>query len=70
MGIDDIVNQGKKFLDDNRDKIEEALKSDQAEKVSDSALDAAAEFAKKVAPAQAEKIDSTRDDIDGRIGNE
>ena len=44
MGIDDLVNQGKDFLDQNKDKIGEALKSEQAEGVSDGALDAAAEF--------------------------
>ena len=48
MGIDDLVNQGKDFLDQNKaDKIGEALKSEQAEGVSDGALDAAAEFVKK-----------------------
>jgi hypothetical protein len=42
MGIDDLVNQGKDFLEKNKDQIEQTLKSDQAEEVSDKALDAAA----------------------------
>ncbi|MDF2506421.1 MAG: hypothetical protein K0Q52_280, partial [Microbacterium sp.] len=28
MGVDDIINKGKKLLDENRDKIDEALKSE------------------------------------------
>ncbi|WP_434810646.1 Rv0909 family putative TA system antitoxin [Microbacterium sp. bgisy189] len=71
MGIDDIVNQGKAFLDQNKDKIEETLKSDQAEDVSDNVLDAAADFVKKIAPDSVdEQIDGVRDNIDSKIGNE
>ena len=50
MGIEDLVNQGKEFLEQNKDKIAETLHSDQAEQVSDNVLDAAADFMKKVAP--------------------
>ena len=50
MAIDDLVNKGKDFLEANKDKIDEALHSEQAEQVSDSALDAAAKFAKTLAP--------------------
>ena len=71
MGIDDIVNQGKEFLDQNKDKIEETLKSDQAEDISDNVLDAAADFVKKIAPDSVdEQIDGVRDNIDSKIGNE
>ena len=71
MGIDDLVNQGKEFLDKNKDKIEEALRSDQAEQASDGALDAAAGFVKKVAPDSVdEKVDGVRDSLDSKIGNE
>lgn len=71
MAIDDLVNQGKKFLDQNKDKIGEALKSDQAEQVSDTVLDAAADFVKKVAPDSIDqKVDGVRDTLDGAIGNE
>ena len=48
MGIDDLVNQGKDFLEQNKDKIGDVLKSEQAEGVSDSVLDAGAEFVKKI----------------------
>ncbi len=71
MGIDDIVNQGKEFLEQNKDKIGEALKSDQAEDVSDSVLDAAADFVKKIAPDPVDaQVDGVRDNIDKAIGNE
>lgn len=71
MGIEDVVNQGKEFLEKNKDKIEETLTSDKAEQVSDSVLDAAADFVKKVAPDSVdEKVDGVRDNLDSKIGNE
>ncbi|MEV8273221.1 Rv0909 family putative TA system antitoxin [Microbacterium sp. NPDC077184] len=71
MAIDDLVNQGKQFLEQNKDKIQEAVKSDKAEEVSDSVLDAAAEFVKKVAPESVhEHVDNARDAADKAIGNE
>ncbi|AUG31253.1 antitoxin [Microbacterium hominis] len=70
MGLDDIVNQGKQFLEQNKDKIDEVIHSDKAEEVSDSVLDAAADFVKKVAPDQFDaKVDEVRDQVDGAIGN-
>lgn len=71
MGIDDLVNQGKQFLDQHKDKIDETLKSEQAEGVSDKALDAAADFVKKVAPDSVDQhVDGVRDNIDKHIGNQ
>lgn len=71
MGIDDIVNQGKEFLEQNKDKIAGVIKSDQAEDVSDNVLDAAADFVKKIAPDSVDaQVDSVRDSIDKSIGNE
>ena len=71
MGIDDLVNQGKEFLDQNKDKIDEALKSEQAEGISDGALDAAADFVKKIAPDYVdEHVDGVRDSVDKAVGNE
>lgn len=71
MGIDDLVNQGKDFLEQNKDKIDDVIKSEQAEDVSDNVLDAAADFVKKVAPEQAHgTVDDVRDNIDGAIGND
>jgi hypothetical protein len=71
MGIEDVVNQGKDFLEQNKDQIADALKSEQAEGVSDSVLDAAADFVKKVAPDSVDQhVDGVRDNIDESIGNE
>ena len=71
MGIDDLVNQGKDFLDQNKDQIQDALKSEQAEGVSDNVLDAAADFVKKVAPDSVDPhVDGVRDSVDKAIGNE
>ncbi|MGV9194704.1 Rv0909 family putative TA system antitoxin [Microbacterium sp. MC2] len=71
MGIDDIVNKGKEFLEQNKDKIDDALKSEQAEGISDNVLDTAADFVKKVAPDSVDQhVDGVRDKIDGAIGNE
>jgi len=71
MGIDDIVNKGKEFLEENKEKIDDLIHSDKAEGVSDNVLDSAADFAKKVAPDSADaKIDELRDKADGAVGNE
>ena len=71
MGVEDVVNQAKDFLEQNKDKISETLKSEQAEGVSDNVLDAAADFVKKVAPDSVDQhVDGVRDSIDKSIGNE
>jgi len=71
MGVDDLVNQGKDFIEQNADKIGEAVKSEQAEGISDKVLDAAADFVKKIAPDSIdEHVDNVRNTIDGAIGNE
>ncbi|MBN9177719.1 MAG: hypothetical protein J0I43_10175 [Microbacterium sp.] len=71
MGIEDLVNQGKEFLEQNKEKIAETLHSDQAEQVSDNVLDAAADFVKKIAPDSVDaQVDGVRDSIDKSIGNE
>ena len=60
MGIDDLVNQGKDFLDQNKDKIGDALESRSRRKASATArLDAAADFVKKVAPDVCDTAPST-----------
>lgn len=70
MGIEDLVNQGKEFLEQNKDKIEDVLHSDQAEQVSDNVLDAAADFVKKIAPDAVDaQVNGVRDSIDKSIGN-
>jgi hypothetical protein len=71
MGIEDLIGQGKEFLDQNKDKIGQALKSEQAEGISDNVLDAAADFVKKVAPEGAHgTVDDVRANVDKAIGNE
>ncbi|WP_460802063.1 hypothetical protein [Microbacterium sp. GXF6406] len=70
MGIDDIVNKGKDLFEQNKDKIADAVKSDQAEEVSDKVLDGVADFAKKIAPGASDKIDDIRDAADKAVGNE
>lgn len=70
MGIDDIVNKGKDLYEENKDKIADAVKSEQAEDISDKVLDGVADFAKKVAPGAADKIDEIREEADKNIGNQ
>ncbi|MCD2498731.1 hypothetical protein [Microbacterium nymphoidis] len=80
MGIEDVVNKGKDAVSEgvdkakdlyeqNKEKVDEALHSEQAEGISDSILDGVAGFAKKVAPGAADKIDEIRDNVDKQIGN-
>lgn len=71
MGIDDLVNKGKELFEQNKEKISDALHSEQAEQISDSVLDAGAGFAKKIVPEEHHaKIDDVRANIDGAVGNE
>ncbi|GAA3655667.1 Rv0909 family putative TA system antitoxin [Microbacterium marinilacus] len=71
MGLDDLVNKGKELFEQNKDKVEGALKSDQAEEISDKVIDGVAGAAKKVLPENLhDKVDSARDAADGAIGNE
>ena len=70
MGFDDLVNQGKALYEQNKDKIGEFLKSEQAEDISDKVLDGVADFAKKIAPGASEKIDEIRDAADKQVGNQ
>jgi len=80
MGIEDVVNKGKDAVSEgvdkakdlyeqNKEKVDEAIHSEQAEGISDSILDGVAGFAKKVAPGAADKIDEIRDNVDKQIGN-
>lgn len=68
--INDAVNKGKEFFEENKEKVEGLLHSEQAEGISDSVLDGAANLAKKVAPDAADQIDGVRDNLDKQIGNE
>lgn len=68
--VNDAINKGKDFLEQNKDNIEGALKSEQAEGISDKVLDGLSDLAKKIAPDAADKIDEVRDNVDKSIGNE
>ena len=53
------------------DKAKDALNSDKGEQISDSAMDKGADLAKgKLGEDKADKIDSARDQLDERIGNQ
>lgn len=71
MAIDDLVKQAGDFLKNNSDKVQEALKSEQAEGISDTVLDGAADLANKVTGGKfADQVQSARDAADKHIGNE
>ncbi len=58
-------------LGDFADSAKDALKSEQAEDISDKVLDGAEDLANKVTGGKfAEQVDGVRDAIDGKIGNE
>lgn len=71
MNINDAVNKGKEFLEQNKDRIEEVLHSEQVEGVSDTVLEAGAEFVKKLTPDNLDgHVDAVRNNLDKSIGNE
>lgn len=71
MGLEDLANQGKELFEQNKDKIGEALHSEQAEGLSDTVLDGAADLAKKVLPDNLHgQVDGVRDQADKAVGNE
>ncbi len=71
MGLDDLINKGKELFTQKKDKIDNALHSEQAEEISDKVLDAGVNLAKKVAPDQFDStVDDVRGNIDKAVGNE
>lgn len=69
-GLDDVVNKGKEIFEQNKDKVNDALNSEQAESFTDKLLDGAADLAKKVAPGASDKIDDLRDQADKAVGTD
>ena len=68
-GMDDITKKAQEFLND--DKIKNALKSEQAEDISDKLLDSVADAANKVTGGKFEdQINGVRDNVDKNIGNQ
>jgi len=71
MGIEDLAKQAGDFVKNHADEISDALKSEQAEGISDKLLDGAADIANKVTGNKfAEQVDSARDAADKQLGNE
>jgi hypothetical protein len=69
MGLDDITRKAKELLDDN--KVKDALKSEQAEDISDKVLGATADAANKVTGGKHEDtIEGARQAADDRIGTD
>ncbi|MFF2496366.1 hypothetical protein [Agromyces sp. NPDC058064] len=69
--LDDITKKAQDFIEENKDKIDEALKSEQAEDISDKILDGVSDAAKKVVGEEHhDKIDDVRGHVDGAIGTE
>ncbi|HEY5224325.1 MAG TPA: Rv0909 family putative TA system antitoxin [Microbacteriaceae bacterium] len=70
-GFDDIAKSVGGFVEQNQDKIGEALKSEQAEGISDKILDGAADAANKVTGDKfKDQIAGARDAADKAVGNE
>jgi hypothetical protein len=68
-GFDDITRKAQSFLNDG--KVQDALKSEKAEGVSDRILDAVAGAADKATGGKhADKIQQAKDAADKKIGNQ
>lgn len=69
--LDDLAKNAQEFVEQNKDKINEALNSEQAEEISDKVLGAVADTAKKVVPEEHhDKVDEVHANLDKSIGNE
>lgn len=68
-GFDDITKKAQAFLKDG--KVQEALKSEKAEGVSDNILDAVASAADKATGGKhADKIQRAKEQADKKLGNQ
>ncbi|QTX05857.1 Rv0909 family putative TA system antitoxin [Agromyces archimandritae] len=69
--LDDATKKAQDFVEENKDKVQDALKSEQAEDISDKIMDGVAGAAKKVTGGKFdEQIDDARENVDKHIGNE
>jgi len=69
--LDDLTKKAQDFVEENKDQINEALNSEQAEDISDKVLDAVSDAAKKVTPDEHDaKVDEVRANLDKKIGTE
>lgn len=75
MGIEEsvnnAVNKGKELFEQNKDKVQDALRSEQAEQISDKVIGGLSDFAKKIVPADHhDKVDDVADKLDRSVGND
>jgi hypothetical protein len=69
--LDDITKKAQDFVEENKDAINDALNSEQAEDISDKLLGGVTEAAKKVVPEEHhDKVDDVATNIDKAIGTE
>lgn len=67
--LGDITKKAQDFLEN--DGVKQALKSEQAENISDKLLDGVADLADKLTGGKFdEQIDAARDAADGAVGNQ
>ncbi|GAA1507987.1 hypothetical protein BJ978_001282 [Agromyces terreus] len=70
-GFDDLAKQAGEFIEQNKDKIKEVLKSEQAEDISDKVLDGIGEAVKKIAPEEHHgTVDDVKANIDKAVGDQ
>lgn len=68
-GFDDVTKKAQEFL--KSDKVQDALKGEKAEEVSDKILGGVADVANKVTGGKhADKIEGARDAADKKIGDQ
>lgn len=71
MGIEDLANKAKAAFEENKDKVEGAIKSEKAEEVSDKVLDGAESLVNKVTGGKfADKVAEGKKKADEAIGKE
>lgn len=69
--LDDITKKAQDFVEENKDAINDALNSEQAEDISDKLLESVTDAAKKVVPEEHhDKVDDVAAHIDKTVGTE
>jgi hypothetical protein len=69
--LDDLTKKAQDFVEENKDAINDALNSEQAEDISDKILDGVSDAAKKVVPEEHHgKVDDVAAHIDKAVGTE
>jgi hypothetical protein len=69
--LDDLTKKAQDFVEENKDAINDALNSEQAEDISDKLLEGVSGVAKKVVPEEHhDKVDDVAAHIDKAVGTE